>query len=106
MGLIGALALCVLSELSRRETIPRGDDLIYEHMAAHPFAVHTFPFAFRIGLPWLVHVLPFSHTLSFELLAWLSAGGAAGAAPVPGAPGANAPAAPAGAAVPPVPGAG
>ncbi len=78
VGLIGALALCVLSELSRRETIPRGDDLIYEHMAAHPFAVHTFPFAFRIGLPWLVHVLPFSHTLSFELLAWLSAGGAAG----------------------------
>lgn len=78
VGLLGALSLYVLSALSRRETIPRGDDLIYEHMATHPFAVHTFPFAFRIGLPWLVHVLPFSHTLSFELLAWLSAGGAAG----------------------------
>jgi hypothetical protein len=78
VGLFGALGLCVLSALSRRETIPRGDDLIYERMAAHPFAAHTFPFAFRVGLPWLVHVLPFSHTLSFELLAWLSAGGAAG----------------------------
>jgi hypothetical protein len=78
IGLLGALALGVLSELSRREAVPRGDDLIYQRMAQHPFAVHTFPFAYRIGLPWLVHVLPFSYTLSFELLAWASAGGAAG----------------------------
>ncbi len=78
MGLLGALALGVLSALSRRETVPRGDDEIYERMAEHPFAVHTFPFGYRIGLPWLVHVLPFSHTPSFELLAWAGAGGAAG----------------------------
>ena len=78
MGLLGALALALLSELSQRETVPRGDDLIYEDMAQHPFGVHTFPFAYRIGLPWLVHVLPFGHTLSFELLAWAAAGGAAG----------------------------
>ncbi len=78
VGALGALGLFVLSALSRRETIPRGDDLIYERMAEHPFATHTFPFAFRIGLPWLVHVLPFSHTLSFELLAWIAAGAAAG----------------------------
>jgi hypothetical protein len=77
VGLSGALALWLLSELSRRETVPRGDDLIYERMAQHPFAVHTFPFAYRIGLPWLVHVLPFSHTSSFELLAYAAAGGAA-----------------------------
>lgn len=78
VGLAGAIALALLSELSRRETVPRGDDLIYERMAQHPFATHTFPFAFRIGLPWLVHVLPFGHTLSFELLAWMAAGVAAG----------------------------
>jgi hypothetical protein len=78
VGLLGTLALVLLSELSRRETVPRGDDLIYERMAQHPLATHTFPFAFRIGLPWLVHVLPFSHTVSFELLAWAAAGGAAG----------------------------
>jgi hypothetical protein len=78
VGLAGALALGALSELSRRESVPRGDDLIYEHMAQHPFASHTFPFAYRIGLPWLVHVLPFSHTMSFEMLAWAAAGGAAG----------------------------
>lgn len=78
VGLLGAFGLALLSELSRRETVPRGDDLIYERMAQHPFAVHTFPFAYRIGLPWLVHVLPFSHTVSFELLAWVAAGVAAG----------------------------
>jgi hypothetical protein len=78
VGLLGAFGVALLSELSRRETVPRGDDLIYERMAEHPFATHTFPFAFRIGLPWLVHVLPFSHTTSFELLAWVAAGAAAG----------------------------
>jgi len=78
VALLGALALAVISALSRREAVPRGDDLIYERMAQHPFATHTFPFAYRIGLPALVHVLPFSHTVSFELLAWLAAGGAAG----------------------------
>jgi hypothetical protein len=78
VGLLGGLALGVLSGLSRRETAPRGDDEIYQRMAEHPFAVHTFPFAYRIGLPWLVHVLPFSYTTSFELLAWTAAGGAAG----------------------------
>ena len=77
MGLAGGLALAILSLLSRREPIPRGDDRIYERMAQHPFATHTFPFAYRVGLPWLVHVLPFSHTTSFLLLAWLAAGGAA-----------------------------
>ena len=45
----------------RHETVPRGDDLIYEKMALHPLGTHTFPFAYRIGVPWLVHILPFSH---------------------------------------------
>jgi hypothetical protein len=39
--------------------------------------VHTFPFGFRFGLPLLVHVLPFEHSASFLVLAWLAAGGAA-----------------------------
>jgi hypothetical protein len=78
VGAFGTVAIYALSALSRRETIPRGDELIYERMAEHPFAVHTYPFAYRIGLPWLVHLSPLSHTASFESLAWLSAGGAAG----------------------------
>jgi hypothetical protein len=77
VGALGSLGLAILASVSLRESIPRGDDLIYERMAQHPFGVHTFPFAFRVGLPWLVHVLPMSHTTSFELLAWLAAGGAA-----------------------------
>jgi hypothetical protein len=78
VGLTGGIALALLSALSRREPFPRGDDEIYERMAQHPLGTHTFPFAYRIGLPWLVHVLPFDHTTSFELLCWLAAGGAAG----------------------------
>jgi hypothetical protein len=77
VGLAGALGLALLSSLMTRETVPKGDDLIYERMAQHPFATHTFPFAYRVGLPWLVHVLPFSHNLSFSVLAWAAAGGAA-----------------------------
>ena len=76
VGALGSLALLLSSTLIRAEATPRGDDLIYERMAQHPFATHTFPFAYRIGVPWLVHVLPFSHTFSFKLLAWLAAGGA------------------------------
>ncbi len=77
VGVLGALFLGVLSAVLPREPTPRGDDLIYEDMARHPFAVHTFPFGYRLGLPLLVHVMPFGHTTSFLLLAWLAAGGAA-----------------------------
>jgi hypothetical protein len=67
----------LLGALVRHEPVPRGDDEIYERMAIHPFAVHTFPFGYRIGLPWLVHVLPLGTTAGFRLLAWAAAGGAA-----------------------------
>jgi hypothetical protein len=39
--------------------------------------LHTFLFGYRIGLPLLVHVLPFGHTFSFRLLACVAAAGAA-----------------------------
>lgn len=77
VGIVGGLALAILGAVVRHEPTPRGDDLIYERMAIHPFAVHTFPFGYRIGLPLLVHVLPFGTTTSFRLLAWIAAGGAA-----------------------------
>jgi hypothetical protein len=77
VGLLGAIALGVLSAPIRKEQAPRGDDLIYEDIARHPFGVHTFPFGFRLGLPLLVHWLPFDHTVSFSALALLAAGGAA-----------------------------
>jgi len=76
VGIACVIALGVLSAPIRKEPTPRGDDLIYEDIARHPFGVHTFPFGFRLGLPLLVHVLPFGHTVSFTALALLAAGGA------------------------------
>ena len=55
---------------------PRGDDLIYARMAEDPTAPHTFVFAYRIAVPWLVHVLPFEHGVSFSAIAWLCSGAA------------------------------
>lgn len=56
-----------------------GDEPYYERMAVHPGGPHNFPYAFRVGLPYLVHVLPFSHRFSWELLALLCSAGAGGA---------------------------
>jgi hypothetical protein len=47
-------------------------------MADDPTAPHTYVFAFRVAVPWLVHVLPFSHDVSFSALAWLCSGAAGG----------------------------
>jgi hypothetical protein len=75
---VAFVAIIVLDALVRDEPTPRGDDLIYEKMARDPFATHTFPFAYRILVPTLVHILPFGHTFSFSLLAWLATALAAG----------------------------
>ncbi len=68
-------AILLLDALVVDEATPRGDDLIYELMAQDPGATHTFPFAYRVLVPTIVHVLPFGHTFSFSLLAWLCTGG-------------------------------
>lgn len=74
VGMAGALLIALVDLAVRDEPVPRGDDRIYELMARDPLGTHTFPFAYRIGLPWLVHVLPFGHTFSFGALAVLSTG--------------------------------
>jgi hypothetical protein len=56
-----------------------GDEPYYSRIAAHPGGPHNFPYAFRIGVPYLVHLLPFSQAFSWELLALLAAGAAGGA---------------------------
>jgi len=73
--LLAAVALPVLLLMDayvRDSPTPRNDELIYELMAQSPFDPHTFPFAHRVAVPLLVHVLPFSHSFSFSWLAWLS----------------------------------
>ena len=75
----GTLLLVLLDALVRDEPVPQDDDLIYERMADDPFAAHTYVFAFRVLVPWTVHVLPLGHTASFSLVAWLASGAAGGA---------------------------
>ncbi len=79
-GAVMAIALPLLLLLDayvRDSPEPRNDELIYELMAREPLDPHTFPFAHRIAVPTLVHVLPFSHDFGFSLLAWLSTAGIA-----------------------------
>lgn len=79
VGAVSLAGLMILDAAVRDLPEPRGDELIYERMATEPFDEHTYVFAFRVAIPWLVHVLPFDHDLSFGVLAWLCSA-AAGAA--------------------------
>lgn len=74
-SLIGLIALVVFVG---HEPTPQDDDLIYEKMAQHPFAPHTYVFAYRVAVPWLVHVLPFSTDVSFAGLGFLMSAAAGG----------------------------
>jgi hypothetical protein len=76
IGIAATAALVLLDALVRDEPTPKGDDLIYERMAQDPTAPHTFVFAYRIAVPWVVHVLPFGHTFSFSAIAWICSGAA------------------------------
>jgi len=82
-GIVTAIALPLLLLLDayvRDSPTPRNDELIYELMAQAPSDPHTFPFAHRVAVPTLVHLLPFGHGFSFSLLAWLSTAAIAGLA--------------------------
>jgi hypothetical protein len=79
VGLLCLALVALVSALIRHEHGLSGDEPFYERMASHPGGPHNFPYAYRIGLPWLVHILPFSHVASFTVLAWLGIAAAAGA---------------------------
>jgi hypothetical protein len=79
---VGALCLAVaavLNALLIHQVGTSGDEPYYSRIAEHPAGPHNFPYAFRVGVPYLVHALPFSHAFSWELLALLCAGAAGGA---------------------------
>ena len=78
VGLAATALIVLLDALVRDEPVPEDDDLIYELMAQDPSAPHTYVFAFRVAVPWLVHVLPFDHTFSFSVLAWVMSGACGG----------------------------
>jgi hypothetical protein len=77
VGLAALVALLAIDAYVRDSPAPQNDELIYDRMASQPFDPHTFPFAYRVGVPTLVHMLPFGHELSFSLLAWLFSAGCA-----------------------------
>jgi hypothetical protein len=80
--LVGALCLAVaivLNALLRHQVGFSGDEPYYSRIAAHPSGPHNFPYAFRVGLPYLVHVLPFAQSFSWQALALVCAGAAGGA---------------------------
>lgn len=79
---VGVLCLAVAAVTSgvlMHETGESGDEPYYAAIANHPGGPHNFPYAFRVGIPYLVHVLPFARGTSWQLLALLAAGAAAGA---------------------------
>jgi hypothetical protein len=80
--LVGLVCLGVATALNAvllHETGLSGDEPYYARIAAHPAGPHNFPYAFRLSIPYLVHVLPFSQAFSWELLALLCVAVAAGA---------------------------
>jgi hypothetical protein len=79
---VGALCLAVavaVNAVLLHQVGFSGDEPYYARMANHPAGAHNFPYAFRVGLPYLVHVLPFAHAFSWEFLALVLASAAAGA---------------------------
>ncbi len=79
VGLCCLLVAGLADAVLRHERGITGDEPFYVRMATHPGGPHSFPYADRIAVPWLVHVLPFSQVVSFQLLALLAIG-ATGAA--------------------------
>lgn len=79
VGVLCFLVALALNAVLVHESGLSGDEPYYERMAIHTAGRHNFPYAFRVGVPYLVHVLPFSHAFSWELLALVAVGAAAGA---------------------------
>lgn len=70
---LACLAVAGLADaVLRHESGASGDEPFYLAIAAHPGRAHSFPYAYRVLVPWLVHILPFSQIVSFQLLALLA----------------------------------
>lgn len=79
MGVLCLAVALVLNALLRHQVGLSGDEPYYSRIAAHPSGPHNFPYAFRVGLPYLVHILPFAQSFSWEAVALVCAGAAGGA---------------------------
>ncbi len=79
VALLCLLVVGLVDALLRHERGISGDERFYERMAAHPGGPHNFPYAYRLAVPWLVHVLPFSHVVSFTAISLLAVAASGGA---------------------------
>ena len=74
-GGVGVLCVALtglIAIVARHETGMTGDEPFYVVMARHPDGPHTFPYAYRVAIPWLVHILPFGTVTSFTILGLLA----------------------------------
>ena len=77
VGLLCLLIVAVVDLALAHEHGLSGDEPFYVRMAVHPGGPHTFPYAYRVVLPWLVHALPMSQAVAFRGLAWMAIAAAA-----------------------------
>ena len=72
VGLVCLAVAALADAVLRHERGITGDEPFYVRMATHPGGPHSFPYAYRILVPWLVHILPFRQIVSFQALALLA----------------------------------
>lgn len=72
VGLLCLVLIGIVDLVMAHERGITGDEPFYEAMASHPSGPHNFPYAYRVGVPWLVHALPFSHVISWTLIGLLA----------------------------------
>lgn len=70
------IALLPLPGVVPAEEAPGLDAHIYLAMAEAPTVFTMPPYAYRLGVPWLAHFLPFSVEVNFFLLTWIGLFGA------------------------------
>ncbi|HET9102090.1 MAG TPA: hypothetical protein VFN55_01950 [Solirubrobacteraceae bacterium] len=79
VGLLCAAVAIAVNAIMLHQIGFSGDEAYYDRMAAHPAGAHNFPYAFRVGVPFLVHLLPVSRSVAWIAVALTAAAIAAGA---------------------------
>ncbi|HET9075241.1 MAG TPA: hypothetical protein VFN48_11745 [Solirubrobacteraceae bacterium] len=69
---MAVLLMLLLDLVILHERGVSGDEPFYMAMARHPGRPHNFPYAYRVAIPWLVHVLPFPQVVGFTILGVLA----------------------------------
>jgi len=79
VGLLCAAVAVAVNTIMLHQVGYSGDEPYYARMAAHPAGPHNFPYAFRVGVPGLVRLLPFDPSFAFIAIALTAAALAAAA---------------------------